>query len=177
MLTDMRLEGNGFIIRPWRAGDEASLVRHANNRKIWRNLLASFPHPYRMEDAVWWIREAQTQRAPIENLAIEIDGEACGAIGLKRFDDAAYCYTREIGYWLGEQYWGRGVMTAAVGLFSTYAWDAFALARLEACVFAWNPGSARVLEKNGYVLEGIQRNLIYKDNAFVDGLLYAKTTR
>lgn len=159
-------------IRPWRAGDAAALVRHANSRMVWRNLLDGFPHPYRMEDAQWWLREAQ--RPPVENFALEVGGEACGGIGLKRNGDAAYARMRELGYWLGEAHWGKGVMTEAVRLFTDYAFTAFGLARIEAGVFAWNPASARVLEKCGYVREAVMRARVCKDGELVDQWLYAK---
>ena len=125
----MQLVGEGFIVRPWRSGDEAALVRHANDRAVWRNLLGGFPHPYRMEDAAWWVREAQTMRAPIEHFAIEVDGAAAGGIGLKRLDDTVFARTREVGYWLGRAHWGKGVMTRAVARFATYAFETFSLER------------------------------------------------
>ena len=174
MLNAMEIRGEGFTIRPWRSADAASLVAHANSRAVWRNLLGGFPHPYRMEDAIWWLREAETMRAPIEHFAIEIDGEACGGIGLGRLDDSVYVHTRAVGYWLGEAHWGKGTMTRALGLFCPYAFEAFALERIEASVFAWNPASGRVLEKNGFTREGTLRNRVFKDNAFVDVWLYAR---
>lgn len=170
----MIMKGEGFVVRPWRPGDEAALVRHANSRAVWRNLLGGFPHPYRMEDAIWWVREAQAFRAPMEHFAIEVNGEAAGGVGLKRLDDTVFLRTREMGYWLGEAHWGKGVMTRAVGLFAAYAFDAFNLARLEAGVFAWNPASARVLEKNDFTREAIMRARVYKDNQLVDQWLYAR---
>lgn len=170
----MIMKGSGYVVRPWRPGDEAALVRHANSRAVWRNMLSGFPHPYRMEDAVWWIRETQSFRAPIEHFAIEIAGEAAGGIGLKRLDDSVFVRTREFGYWLGEAHWGKGLMTRVVGTFTHYAFDAFSLARLEAGVFAWNPASGRVLEKNGFTREATMRARVYKDNHLVDQWLYAR---
>ena len=173
MLGCMQIALDNFLIRPWRNGDAVSLVAHANSRAVWRNLLGGFPHPYRMEDAIWWLREAEHARLPYENLAIEIDGEACGGIGLGRLDDSVYIHTRALGYWLGEAHWGKGIMTAAVGPFSRYAFEAFDLERLEASVFAWNPASGRVLEKNNFSREATLRRRVFKDGQFVDVWKYA----
>jgi len=173
----MELRGKGFLVRPWRAGDEEALARHANSRAVWRNLLGGFPHPYRLEDAAWWIAEAKSLRAPQEHLAIEIDGEACGGIGLRRLEDSVFAHTRELGYWLGEAHWGKGVMGEAVGLVADYAFSAFVLERLEAGVFSWNPASARVLEKNGFLREACLRRRVYKDGEFLDLWLYARLRR
>lgn len=174
MLIAMEIRGEGFRIRPWRTTDASALVAHANDRAVWRNLLGGFPFPYRMDDAVWWLREANAMRAPLEHFAIEIGGEACGGIGLGKLEDSVYVHTRALGYWLGQAHWGKGIMTRAVGPFSEYAFKEFELERLEASVFAWNPASARVLEKNGFALEGTLRHRIFKDGQFVDTWLYAR---
>lgn len=174
MLNDMEIRGDGFTIRPWRTTDATSLVSHANNRAVWRNLLGGFPFPYRMEDAIWWLREAEAQRAPIEHFAIEIDGEACGGIGIVRLEDSVYLHTRSFGYWLGEAHWGKGIMTAVVAHFIDYCFKAMPLERIEASVFAWNPASARVLEKNGFTREGVFQRRVFKDGEFVDTWLYAR---
>lgn len=173
----MELHGPGFLLRPWRMGDEDALVRHANSRAIWRNLLSGFPHPYRHEDAVWWVNEARALRAPQRHLCIEINGEACGGIGIKCLDDAVFSHTGELGYWLGEAHWGHGIMSSAVGLFVDHAFSAFMLERIEAGVFSWNPASARVLEKNHFTREATMSKRVYKDGQFLDLLFYARLRR
>src|SRR5262249_44995743 len=108
----MELELKTCVIRPWRPGDEESLVIHANNPKIWRNMRDRFPHPYTMEDAREWVRLAGAE-SPQTNFAIVVDGKAAGGIGLILKDDISRC-SAEIGYWLGESLWGRGIVTEAV---------------------------------------------------------------
>src|SRR5688500_13940703 len=100
------------LLRPWRTGDEESLVRHANNRNVWRNLRDAFPHPYTLADARQYI-ERQVSESKSLGFAIEVHGEAAGGIALHPQQDVAR-RSAEIGYWLGETHWGRGIMTEAV---------------------------------------------------------------
>jgi [ribosomal protein S5]-alanine N-acetyltransferase len=167
----MELEFHGGRIRSWRPGDEPSLARHANSRNIWLNVRDRFPHPYTLEDAKGWVAMASAAE-PETQFAIEVNGEAAGGIGLFLQQDVER-YSAEIGYWLGEQYWGRGIVTAAVRRFTEYGFETFGLCRIYASVFAWNQASARVLEKAGYELEGRLRQASVKDGRVVDGLLYA----
>jgi [ribosomal protein S5]-alanine N-acetyltransferase len=167
----MELELPGCRIRSWRAGDEPSLVRHADNRKVWLNVRDRFPHPYTLPDAEIWVERASAA-VPETQFAIEVAGEAIGGVGLFLQEDVER-FSAEIGYWLGEAYWGRGVATAVVQRFTEYAFEAFDLCRIYANVFAWNPASARVLEKAGYQLEGRLRQSAVKEGRVVDGLLYA----
>ena len=167
----MELDLPGGRIRSWRPGDEPSLARHANNRKIWLNVRDRFPHPYTLADAEEWVAKASAAE-PQTQFAIEVDGEAVGGIGLFLQQDVER-YSAEIGYWLGEAYWGRGIATAAVRRFTDYAFEAFGLCRIYANVFVSNEASIRVLEKTGYQLEGRLRQAAVKDGQVVDGLLYA----
>jgi RimJ/RimL family protein N-acetyltransferase len=158
-------------LRPWRAGDKDSLVRHADNRNVWRNLKDRFPHPYTAGDARAWIKRSSIER-PFATLAIEVDGAAVGGVGIELGTDV-FRRSAEIGYWLGEPFWGRGIATEALAAFTEYAFRHFDICRLEAGVFDWNPASMRVLEKNGYVLEGRARLSVTKDGRTGDRLLYA----
>jgi RimJ/RimL family protein N-acetyltransferase len=166
-------ESEHIILRAWRRSDISSLVRYANNRKIWINLRDIFPHPYTDAEAEQWIGICESNRGPTTNFAIELQGEAIGGIGCRLLDDVN-CKTAEIGYWLGEPFWGRGIATAALKRTTEYAFQTFSLERLQASVFEWNPASARVLEKAGYVLEGRLRRSIFKDGRLTDSLLYAR---
>lgn len=159
------------VLRPWRPGDEASLVRHANNRNIWRNVRDRFPYPYTMEHALTWIELAKRVQ-PVTNFAIVVDGEAVGGIGLVLKDDI-YSRSAEIGYWLGEEFWGRGIATEAVSALTDWAFANFDLCRIYAGVFEWNPASMRVLEKAGYQLEARLRKRVTKDGHTIDELIYA----
>jgi [ribosomal protein S5]-alanine N-acetyltransferase len=165
--------GEPIILRAWRRSDIPSLVRYANNRKIWLNLRDIFPHPYTQAAADRWIAICESNQGPTTNFAIELQGEAIGGIAFRFLDDVN-CKTAVIGYWLGEPFWGRGIATTALKQTTDYAFQSFSLERLEATVFEWNPASARVLEKAGYVLEGRLRRSIFKDGRLADSLLYAR---
>jgi RimJ/RimL family protein N-acetyltransferase len=158
-------------LRPWRAGDEASLGRHADNRRVSRNLRDHFPFPYTPADADAWIVRASAE-TPVTNFAIVVDGAAVGGVGLRLGADV-FRRSAEVGYWLGEAYWGRGIATEALRAVTDYALASFDVCRLEAGVFEWNPASMRVLEKAGYALEGRRRCSVTKDGCTIDWLWYA----
>jgi len=160
------------IVRTFQLEDAPSIARNGNNRTIWRNLRDRFPHPYTEDDAVGYIRFILA-KSPYHSLAIEVDGEAVGGLSLRQGQDIERL-TAEIGYWIGEPYWGRGIMTDAVGLLTDYAFSALALERVFAVPFASNVASCRVLEKVGYVCEGLMRRSAIKDGQIQDQYLYAK---
>jgi RimJ/RimL family protein N-acetyltransferase len=167
----MELKLKTCTIRPWRRGDEKSLARHANNYNVWRNVRDRFPHPYTVKDAQEWINQAAAEY-PQTNFAIAIDGEAGGGIGLMLQEDIHRC-AAEIGYWLGEDFWGRGIMSEAVSAFTDWGFANFELSRIYAGVLDWNPASARVLEKAGYQFEARLRKAVVKENRVMDELIYA----
>lgn len=167
----MELDFGHFRLRPWQPGDEASLAYHANNPKIWRNVRDRFPHPYTRADAEGWIAIASAN-TPLTNFAIDVDGAAVGGIGVMLQEDVSR-KSAEIGYWLGEAYWGRGIVTAAVRAMTDYAFATFDLCRLYANVFEWNPASMRVLEKAGYEFEGRRRKSAFKEGQIIDEMIYA----
>lgn len=158
-------------LRPWRRSDRKSLLRCANNWEVARQLRDRFPHPYTADDADEWLSMA-CDEDPATNLAIVVDGDAVGGIGLELQSDV-FGRSAEIGYWLAEAHWGRGIMSEAVPAVTRYALDQFDLCRLFARVFECNPASARVLEKAGYTLEGRMRRSVVKDGRMLDQLLYA----
>jgi RimJ/RimL family protein N-acetyltransferase len=159
-------------LRPWRRGDEEALVRGANNREVWRNLRDLFPHPYTLADARAWI-ERCVGLDPPRGFAIEVRGEACGSIGVFTLEDV-HRRTAEIGYWLAEKEWGRGIMTEAVAAMTERAFRELDVVRIQAAVFEWNPASMRVLEKCGYVREAWLRKSVWKDGQLIDSAMYAK---
>ncbi len=167
----MELRLKSCIIRPWRAGDEESLVRHANNYKIWRNVRDRFPHPYTMDDARAWIDFASAEK-PMTNFAIVVDGAAVGGIGLILQSDILQ-RSAEIGYWLGEELWGRGIVSEAVRALSEWAFANFDLCRIFAGVLEWNPASMRVLEKAGFQFEARLRKAVTKEGVTMDDFIYA----
>jgi ribosomal-protein-alanine N-acetyltransferase len=159
-------------MRPWREGDEHALAAAANHRAIWLALRDRFPHPYTIADAEAWLALNLADPDPV-NLAIEVDGVVAGGIGLIRQSDV-HRISAELGYWLTPACWGRGIMTAAVGGFTEWAFATHGLERIFAVTFDSNPASARVLEKAGYTLEGVLRNSVLKDGHLMDSRLYAR---
>jgi [ribosomal protein S5]-alanine N-acetyltransferase len=168
----MHLDCGLCIVRDWTTADRDALLRFANNRNVWRNLTHRFPHPYTAADADSWLARVNNA-TPSTHWAIEVDGCAAGGIGVE-LGEGVFAKSARFGYWLGESYWGRGIMTAAVRATSEYALSHFGLTRLEAPVFEWNPASMRVLEKCGFVREGVCRRSVYKDGAVIDTVLYAR---
>jgi ribosomal-protein-alanine N-acetyltransferase len=160
-----------YLLRDWREEDAPSVARYADNRKIWRCLRDLFPHPYRIEHAVEFIRRANAA-SPRTVFAIATRSEAIGSIGLSPGQDV-HRYTAELGYWLAEPWWGRGITTLAVRAMVEYAFGELGLHRVHAEPFAPNLASARVLEKAGFSLEGRMRGSAHKDGGTVDQLLYA----
>jgi RimJ/RimL family protein N-acetyltransferase len=158
-------------IRSWRAGDVHSLVEQANNRAIWINLRDAFPHPYTQRDARQFVRRVRGTR-PETTFAIAVDRAAVGAIGFVLRPDVERV-SAEIGYWLGEAFWGRGIATDAVVAITRHAIEAHGLTRIYALPFAWNIASSRVLEKAGYMLEARLRRSAIKDGIITDQLQYA----
>ncbi|MCY7351568.1 MAG: GNAT family N-acetyltransferase [Cytophagaceae bacterium] len=156
-----------ILLRPWREGDQTALKRHANNRKIADNLRDVFPHPYTYADADWYIRQISGQEGHL-NFAIEIAGEAGGGIGAVRLTDV-YQASAEIGYWLGEVYWGQGITTEALRQTVPLVFAHWpGVERIFAGVFARNAASKRVLEKAGFTLEGVLRRAIIKNGTVDD---------
>jgi [ribosomal protein S5]-alanine N-acetyltransferase len=161
-------------IRQWRLDDAESLARHANNRKVWLAVRDLFPHPYTNQDANEFLQRTVSEQ-PAMKFCIEIEGAAVGGIGVHPVQDV-HRHTATVGYWLGEEFWGRGIMTEAVTAVTDFCFQNFPLRRISAEVFANNPASARVLEKTGFTFEGRLKNDVLKDGKLLDSLLYARTT-
>lgn len=167
----MRLDLGDWCVRPFSVDDAPAIARYANNRAVWITLRDRFPHPYTLEDARTFLALATSQQPP-NDFAIAGDQEAIGGIGLQRQSDV-HRLSAEIGYWLGEPYWGRGIATRAVRALTEWTFATTPLERLFACVFATNPASARVLSNAGYQFEGRLRRAVIKDGRVLDQLLYA----
>ncbi|MBT2766761.1 GNAT family N-acetyltransferase [Stenotrophomonas sp. ISL-67] len=155
-----RLTGDGFVLRPWRSDDLDALLRHANDEAVSRGLRDRFPFPYTRADGEAFLGGRILAPGTL-NLAIEIDGAACGSIGAQP-GTAERGHTAELGYWLGQAYWGQGWMTLVVGLFAPWVMDELGLFRLQAEVLDFNEGSARVLLGNGFQEEGTARCAVFK---------------
>ena len=160
-------------VRPWRLDDAESLAKHANNRKIWLEVRDLFPHPYTIQNAHEFLQRTISEQSAMK-FCIEIEGAAVGGIGVHPGEDV-HRHTATVGYWLGEEFWGRGIMTEVVTAVTDFCFDNFPLRRISAEVFSNNPASSRVLEKAGFTFEGRPKYHVLKDGKLLDSLLYART--
>ena len=167
----MQLDLESCGVRSFRESDAAELARHANNHKVWLQLRDRFPHPYTIDDARGFIAFAGGAN-PETAFAVTVDDQPVGSIGAVLGEDVERC-SAEVGYWLGESYWGRGIATRALVSFTEYAFATYEVERLFAVPLAGNTASCRVLEKAGYRLEGRMRRSAVKDGVVQDQLLYA----
>src|SRR5436190_12761873 len=147
---DLELGGSARI-RKFREEDAEAVQRYANNGKIWLNLRDMFPHPYTLENAREFMALVAGQK-PLTTFAIASEAEAIGCIGLRLGEDV-HRKTAELGYWLGEPFWGRGITTAAVAAFTDWAFLNFDLERIYSEPFAENTACTRVLVKAGFTRE------------------------
>ena len=170
----MQIDCGVCTIRTWQHGDEVALARHANDREIWLNLRDQFPHPYTIEHAKGWVALASAENPPT-HFAIVLE-EPVGGIGFELQGDIGR-KSAEIGYWLGSAHWNKGVMSAAVRAVTDYAFAHLSLTRVFAVPYATNIASHRVLEKAGYVREGVLRRSAIKDSTVLDQVVYAMTDR
>lgn len=168
----MRISLPVGVLRSWQTDDAAALVEAANNRKVAMNLRDMFPHPYTRADAESYLAVAAVGEQAERRFCIEVDGRAVGGIGLHPQGDINRL-TAELGYWLAEPVWGRGIMSAAVPVIVAHGFKTLPLERIEAFVFANNPASARVLEKSGFTFEGRMRRNVIKDGQVLDSLVYS----
>ena len=160
-----------FTLRPFRDSDLTSLVKYANNYNIARFLTNQFPHPYTDEDGRKFISSVANNN-PVNVFAIEVNGEAAGAIGIFPQSDI-HEKNAEMGYWLAEPFWGNGIIPRAIEQTVEYGFKTFNITRIVARPFSINPASQRVLEKTGFVCEARLKNAVYKYGSYVDELIYA----
>lgn len=168
------IKSKKFILRPFRKGDQASLIRNINNKKISRNTL-SIPYPYKMSNANSWInyniKLNKKKKKEEMNFVIDIEGEVAGSIGLRKIKPG---HMAEVGYWMGEKYRGQGIMTSVLKEITKYGFNELKLKRMEIGIFPFNQASRRVAEKVGYKYEGRMRKYVLKNKKFIDALLFAK---
>ena len=166
----MELHSPLCTVRTLRPGDERSLSRHGNNPKIWANMRDRFPSPYTEAAGAELIAQALAHGQP--SYAIDVGGEAVGGVTLTVGTDIERIGA-ELGYWLGEEHWGRGVVTAAITLATAHALTTLGLVRVFAIPFAENTGSCRALEKAGYRREAFMPRSAIKNGVIRDQYLYA----
>lgn len=167
----MILENDNIKLRRFTSQDAERLVFLANNKNVSKNLRDAFPHPYTLKDAENFISNFISQE-PLTIFAIEYNSEYVGNIGLMIGTDV-YRKTAEIGYFIGEDYWGKGITTKAVNLITDYAFNKLNIVRIHTGVFEYNTASMKVLEKCGFQKEAIFKKSIYKDNKIWDEHRYA----
>ena len=166
------LQGKLCRLRPWRPDDAEALAQQANDATVWNHVRDCFPHPYRLEDAVSFIRFAASKTSP-EDFAIEVGGKAVGGIGLVPQGDVER-FSAEVGYWIGGEYRGRGIVSEAMDMLTEYLFAQTDVVHLFATVFAFNRPSMRVLEKSGFRPVGILHRAAFKNDRFVDLHLYER---
>lgn len=160
-----------MVLREFVAGDADSLAKHANDPAVAEFLREIFPSPYTLQDAQWWVSEGHKLNNSC-NRAIVVDGECVGNIGAN-FGSGEHRFTAEIGYWLGRNYWGQGIVTEAVAVFTGYLFSNYELQRIIAPVAHENVASIAVLKKSGFSREGVLRNNMYLRGKFYDEHIYA----
>ncbi|MFZ1703250.1 MAG: GNAT family protein [Saprospiraceae bacterium] len=160
-----------LILRPWKMSDLDSLISNANNPLIAQFMTDQFPFPYTQANGKKFIKYASTAD-PIHIFAIEVDSYAVGGIGIHPGQDIMR-KNAELGYWLGEEYWGKGIISQAVNQMVTFAFKTFDIDRVFARPFGTNMASQKVLEKNGFILEGRFNDVIFKNGEYLDELIYA----
>ena len=159
-------------LRHWDQSFVDELVRLANNEKLSARLRDSFPFPYGKKDGEDWIR-VNTGTNPQTQFAIFANDQFAGGAGIILNTDI-HKKSAEIGYWLGEPFWGKGIGTLAIGILVKYIFAHLDIVRIYAEVFSNNPASMRALEKNGFVLEAVLKKAIFKNSQLMDGYLWVK---
>jgi [ribosomal protein S5]-alanine N-acetyltransferase len=160
------------ILRPWKKEDISWLAAIANNINVWNNVRDRFPHPYSEKDAAAWI-DFTLSKQPLTDFAIETDKMSVGSIGFILKEDV-YSRNIEIGYFIGESYWGKGIATKAVEQLLELLIKNYNVVRIYASVFENNKASMRVLEKNGFHLEAIHKKAVFKNNTLMDEYKWVK---
>jgi RimJ/RimL family protein N-acetyltransferase/ubiquinone/menaquinone biosynthesis C-methylase UbiE len=172
---ETRLTDGTVTLRNFRRTDKYRMAEMANNEKVAINLRDAFPHPYALADAQLFINTFIGQN-PVQVFAIEYQGKYVGNIGLHRQDDV-YSKSAELGYFIGEPYWNRGITTRAVKLICDYGFKELDVVRIYSGVFEFNTASQRVLEKCGFEREAVMRSAVCKKGRIFDEIRYAKVIR
>jgi [ribosomal protein S5]-alanine N-acetyltransferase len=160
-------------LRSWKKEDIPSLAVLANNKNVWDNLRDHFPIPYTIKDAHEWVHLHEGKK-PVVNFAIEVNGKLAGGTGIVLKEDI-YRRSAEIGYWLAEEYWGKGIMSETVRqLLEIIQKEHPKIIRVYAETFDFNKASMRVLEKNGFYLESVRKKAVVKNNIVMDDYVWVK---
>ncbi|MDC1287168.1 GNAT family N-acetyltransferase [Gammaproteobacteria bacterium] len=160
-----------IFLRDFLDSDIRSIARHANNYNVSRYMASRMPYPYTEGDAQWWVATGSREQGL--NMAIDLDSECIGVVGVQ-FGQGELQYSAEIGYWIAEEHWGKGIATDAVAIMTERVFADYKIVRLSAPVFSPNKASMRVLEKCGYSLEAVLHKSVFKNHEFMDEHLFVK---
>ena len=158
-------------LRDFVDNDIDSIAIYANNINVSRYMASRMPYPYTRDDAIWWVETGCKEQGL--NYAIDLGGKCIGVVGVL-FGDLEQQYSAEIGYWIAEEHWGKGIGTEAISRMSDYIFSETKIVRLSAPVYSPNKASMRVLEKCGYTLEAIHRKAAFKQNEFLDENVFVR---
>jgi RimJ/RimL family protein N-acetyltransferase len=159
-------------LREWKRSDAEALAKIANNKKIWDNVRDRLPYPYSKKDAKEWLALVKLQKT-VTTFCVEADGEMAGSVGFTMKEDV-YRKSVEVGYFIGEEFWGKGIATEAIRQLIEYIQKNFDVVRIYAEVFEYNKASMKVLEKNGFYLECIRRKAAIKNKIILDDYVWVK---
>lgn len=168
----MKISFENGILRPWEIEDAKELTIIANNKKVADNLRDGFPNPYSIDDAYKWLDIVLPVNDPPKYFAIICNKKVAGSIAIVTKEDI-YRKNVEIGYFLAEDLWGKGIITNAIRAITSYAFSKFDIVRVYAEPFADNPGSRRALEKAGFKCEAIFRKNVFKNGVIKDSCIYS----
>jgi len=169
---DLELTHGDVKLRRLKKSDSTRLTELANNENISRNLRDGFPHPYTQQHAEEFIQRL-TDQDPVTIFAIEYKGEYVGNIGLVKCKDV-YRKSAEVGYFIGEAYWNKGIVTTALNLIVDYGFRNLDIVRIHTGVYEHNLASQRVLEKCGFIKEGVFKKAVFKQERFWNEVRYAR---
>jgi RimJ/RimL family protein N-acetyltransferase len=168
----MEISFEGIILRSWSVDDAEQLAIIADNKKIADNLRDVFPNPYSLKDAINWLNLVLPENDPPRFFAVTVDKQLAGSIGIVRKCDI-YRKNVEIGYFLAEKFWGRGIATKAIKAATSYAFKEFDIVRVFAEPFSDNQGSRKALENAGFILEASLRRNVIKNGIIKDSCIYS----
>ena len=161
-----------IFLKKWEKEDAILLAKIANNKNIFDQVRDSFPQPYTLNDALKWI-DIHGNKQPCQNYAIWVNNEIVGSIGFVP-QEYERRHVTEIGYFIGEAYWGKKIATAAVKILLSIIEKEKKYSRIEAYVYAKNMASMKVLQKNNFFLECIQHKAAIKNNTIEDIYVWVK---
>ena len=166
----MQLTGNNFVLRRWKETDAPSLQKNADDRNVSAMLLDRFPNTYTLEHAEGFIN-MKIDEEPITNFAIDVNSEVVGVIGVDMREDI-YHKTPLLGYWISPTHRCKGIITEAVELIANYAFTHLDIICIQANTLGNNPASMRVLEKAGFIKQGVLPKSVIKGGEILDEHLY-----